>query len=302
MPSLVILALTILAAAISLRLFFLAAARHRSVQIVDSAVGADAFAVEEYGPGDGRLVRWLAAAGYRSESAATLFAGATIGAAALSLAIVLALIRTGTIATMAQEVTVIPGGIGDGLALVATGTPYIIFLIFTLTPTLIVRGARRSRIAAIEQDLAASLELLATLAEAGLGFDAGIARILESESGERPLAQEFRIYQRDLLGGISRQTSLKKLAARVDLTSVTIFASAVNQAEQMGSSLAETLRSQSDDLRDRRKLRALLLAQALPVKLTFPLMFCFLPGIFYSTLGPVLAQLAEVVDSVLRGH
>jgi tight adherence protein C len=74
----------------------------------------------------------------------------------------------------------------------------------------------------------------------------------------------------------------------------------VNQAEQMGSSLAETLRSQSDDLRDRRKMRALLLAQALPVKLTFPLMFCFLPGIFYSTLGPVLAQLTEVVDSILR--
>jgi tight adherence protein C len=92
------------------------------------------------------------------------------------------------------------------------------------------------------------------------------------------------------------------MADRVNLTSVSIFVSAVIQAEQVGSSLAETLRTQSDDLRDRRKLRALVLAQALPVKLVFPLMVCFLPGIFYSTLGPVLAQLVDVADAVLKGH
>ena len=40
--------------------------------------------------------------------------------------------------------------------------------------------------------------------------------------------------------------------------------------------------------------------QALPVKLVFPLIACFLPGIFLSTLGPVLYQMIQVADSVLR--
>jgi hypothetical protein len=41
-------------------------------------------------------------------------------------------------------------------------------------------------------------------------------------------------------------------------------------------------------------------AQALPVKLVFPLVICFLPGIFISTLAPVLYQMVQVADSVLR--
>ncbi len=127
-----------------------------------------------------------------------------------------------------------------------------------------------------------------------------IARIQDSESGSRPLGQEFQIYQRDNLGGIPRLESLRKLARRVNINSVSIFVSAMVQSELVGSGLAETLRAQSDDLRDQRKLRAILLAQALPVKLVFPLMFCFLPSLFFSTLGPVLAQFVDVADSVIR--
>jgi tight adherence protein C len=163
-----------------------------------------------------------------------------------------------------------------------------------------VRSARRKRVEAIEQDLAPTLELLATLAEAGLGFDSAIARIMESESGLRPLGQEFRIYARDNLGGIPRLESLRKVARRVNVPSVSIFVSAMVQAEQVGASLAETLRVQSDDLRDRRKMHALILAQAPPVKLVFSLMFCFLPSLFYSTLGPVLAQFADLADSIIK--
>jgi tight adherence protein C len=299
MPPLLILALTLVAAALSVRLFIVATVRRRSIDMVETAIaelpGAVQVDREERG-----LAAWLMRAGYRGPSTSAIFLGATAGAAALSLAFLYLLKRLGTIENMQQSLAIVPGGIGDVMAAVAGGTGYILFAICTAAPLLVVRAARRKRVEMIEQDLASVLELMATLAEAGLGFDSAIARIQESESGGRPLAEEFRIYQRDVLGGIPRPMSLRRMAARVDLTSVAIFISAVIQAEQVGSSLAETLRTQSDDLRDRRKLRALLLAQALPVKLVFPLMFCFLPGIFYSTLGPVLAQLVDVVDSVLK--
>ena len=49
----------------------------------------------------------------------------------------------------------------------------------------------------------------------------------------------------------------------------------------------------------RRRENALLKAQALPVQLVFPLVICFLPGIFLSTLAPVLYQMIQVAEGVL---
>ena len=291
--------LILAAALISFRLFSGAAVRRRSMQIVDESIDTDVFGTA--GEGDEEwLATWLARAGYRDPSAASMFLGATTGLTTLALAGVLLLEKAGMTAAMVKALSQIPGGFVDVLALVAKGAAGIIVITFACIPALVVRAARRSRVEAIEQDLAPTLELLATLAEAGLGFDSAIARILESESGNRPLAQEFEIYHRDNLGGIPRMESLRKLARRINLTSVSIFVSAMVQAEQVGASLAETLRIQSDDLRDRRKMRALMLAQALPVKLVFPLMFCFLPSLFYSTLGPVLAQFVDLADSVIK--
>ena len=298
--TLLVAVLMILTALIAVRLLSGAAVRRRSMQLVDASIEEDLLPRLLDDREDQWLTTWLARAGFRDPSAASLFLGVTAGLTAFGLFGIFLLTKLGVIEAMVQTLTSLPGGIGDALAVVAQAAPYIILVIFAAAPTLIVRAARRKRVEAIEQDLAPMLELLATLAEAGLGFDAAIGRIQESESGKRPLSQEFQIYQRDNLGGIPRLQSLRKLARRTGAISVSIFVSALIQAEQVGASLAETLRSQADDLRDRRKLRALLLAQALPVKLVFPLMFCFLPGIFFSTLGPVLSQFVDIVDSVLK--
>ena len=51
--------------------------------------------------------------------------------------------------------------------------------------------------------------------------------------------------------------------------------------------------------RDGECLGALVQAQALPVKLVFPLVLCFLPGIFVWTLGPAFFQFLQVLDSVI---
>jgi tight adherence protein C len=248
----------------------------------------------------GRLARWLHRAGYRAPAASAQFVLATAGCSTAGLLIGLALDRLGVIGEMVTALAAVPGSVGEVLGYIALASPYILFTIAAAAPWMVVRAARRERIESIEQDLPSTLELLATLAEAGLGLDSAIARVTESRSKPRPLSQEFEIYQRDLLGGINRFQALRLLATRAEVTSVSIFVSALVQAEQVGSSLAETLRSQADDLRDRRKLQALVRAQALPVKLTFPLIACFLPGIFFVVLGPVLYQLVDVVDAIIN--
>jgi tight adherence protein C len=292
----VLLVLLLIAATLAIRFLSRATAVRRAAELV---------ATPEAGPvtdeTQGRLAAWRYRAGYRAPSSAAKFLAATAGGAALGLLLGWALTRLGVIAAMVDALAGIPGAVGETLGYIAQIAPYILFVIFAMAPLLVVRAARRERVDAIEQDLPPTLELLATLAEAGLALDSAVARITESRGTTvRPLNEEFGIYQRDLLGGISRFQALRMLAGRVDVMSVSIFVSALIQAEQVGASLAETLRSQADDLRDRRKLQALVRAQALPVKLTFPLIACFLPGIYFVVLGPVLNQLVDVVDAVIQ--
>ena len=178
---------------------------------------------------------------------------------------------------------------------------WILLVLLTLVPTLVVRAVRDMRVKAIEQDLPLVLELFATMAEAGLGFDAAITKVVKAQGVERPLIGELVLFQYDMLAGMPRPQALRQLARRVDLPALTGFTSALIQAETVGASFAETLQYQAVELRSRRRENALLQAQSLPVKLVFPLVICFLPGIFASTLAPVLFQVVQVADGVLRG-
>ncbi|PYR70534.1 MAG: hypothetical protein DMF88_02570 [Acidobacteria bacterium] len=193
----------------------------------------------------------------------------------------------------------VPGNAGDMLALLLESGSWIVLTIAGFVPTVAVRAARRARVDAIEHDLPLALELFATMAEAGLGFDAALTRIVRAQGSERPLATEFLNFQHDMMAGMSRAQALRQLGRRVDVPSVTTFTSALVQAEQVGASMAETLQHQAVDLRQRRRENALLQAQALPVKLVFPLVVCFLPGIFATTLAPVLFQMVQVANGVL---
>ena len=248
---------------------------------------------------DSWLARWLSRAGYRGPNAPGVFAATTAGSVVVGLAVG-QIYRLTVLRPLVEMVASAPGSTGDVLAAILQGGPWILFLIGGFVPMLVVRTARRWRVRAIEQDLPLVLELFATMAEAGLGFDAALSKIARARGTERPLLSELINFQADVLGGIPRIQAMRQLARRVDIPSLTRFTSALIQAEQAGASMAETLQHQADDLRQRRREDALLQAQALPVKLVFPLVICFLPGIFVSTLAPVISQMIQVANSVLR--
>jgi pilus assembly protein TadC len=247
----------------------------------------------------GWLSRWLSLAGFRRRTAPALFVGCSVGALALGLAMG-QIYRAILLGPLVETVSSLPGAMGQALAAILRGGPWIILAVVATVPTMVVRAARRTRVREIEQDLPLTLDLFATMAEAGLGFDAATSRIITSHRHSRPLRQELQNFQRDQLAGIPRVHALSRLARRVDVSSLTTFTSAVIQAEQVGAGMAETLRHQAEDLRSRRRESALVLAQSLPVKLVFPLVLCFLPGIFVSTLAPVIYQMIQVTNSVLR--
>lgn len=247
----------------------------------------------------GKLAHWLSQAGYRSPNASTIFMFATAG---LGLAGFIAgqVYTVAALPALVDAISLAPGTVGEVLIAILEGGPWILFVLGVSAPTLIVRAIRRARVQAIEQDLPLALELFATMAEAGLGFDAALGKIVRARGTGRPLIAEFVDFQLDMVAGVPRTQALRLLARRVDIPSLTRFTSALVQAEQVGASIAETLQHQADELRQRRREEALLQAQALPVKLVFPLVICFLPGIFVSTLAPVIYQMIEVANSVVR--
>jgi tight adherence protein C len=274
--------------------------RQRALERLYADAQAQAgIAQEERSAAENALAQWLARAGYRGANATATFVAVTLGFVVGGL-VLSQIYRVLLFRPLADMVLAVPGSAGDMLTLVLQTGPWIIFVIAGFIPALVVRSQRRARIRAIEQDLPLALELFATMAEAGLGFDAALAKIIRAQGDGTALSAEFMNFQKDMLAGIPRSQALRQLARRVDVPSLTSFTSALIQAEQVGASMAETLQHQAEDLRQRRRENALLQAQALPVKLVFPLVICFLPGIFISTLAPVLYQMVQVADSVLR--
>lgn len=240
---------------------------------------------------------WLRRAGHDEEDAPAKFLIASGLCIALGLAAALAVQSIGLLDELELWLLETPGGFGEAISPIVWGTPYFVAIAVGLIPTLRVRRDRRRIVSQTESDLGLTLELLASLARAGLAFDAALDRILRTSDTERPLFDAFERFVRDLRGGRSRVGALRTLANRLDVPRVRTLVSALIQAERIGASLSTTLRQQADDLRQFQREQALAKAQALPAKLVFPLVICFLPAIFVWTLGPIFYQFLQETPS-----
>ena len=219
----------------------------------------------------------------------------------LGLVIWSRLYSTGTIDIAADFIRSIPGGVGNVMVPFALAAPWFFIVVLTLVPTLVVRSIRRKRVLEFEQDLPLLLDLLNTLSQAGVGFDAALDRVLDAGSPDRPLAKELRSFQADNLAGRSRIDSLRRLMRRVEVPVLSAFISAVVQAEQVGAGMGETLKIQAKEMRARRREKASAAAMAVPTLLVVPMVVGFLPGIFVVLLGPMIFQAFGAMGQTLRG-
>jgi tight adherence protein C len=141
--------------------------------------------------------------------------------------------------------------------------------------------------------------MLTVCVEAGLGFDAALARVARNLEG--PMAEECARVLQEMQFGLSRTEALRALANRTDVPEIKIFVSALIQASELGISVGVVLREQAKEMRVRRRQRAEEKAQKLPVKILLPLITCLLPAMFVVVLGPAAIKIVHTFATLGGG-
>jgi tight adherence protein C len=222
-----------------------------------------------------RLVR----AGYRGDSAVTLFRGAKV---VIPLVLCVLAFTTGA----------------------GSYSPFFVYLIALglgyLLPDFWLGNRIAARQARIRRGLPDVLDLLVICIEAGLSLDQAVSRTAEELSLAQPaVCDELAIVVLEQRAGAPRADAWKHFAERTNVDSVRNLVAVLVQSEKFGTSIAKTLRIHSDTLRTQRRQKVEEQAAKTTVKLVFPLVLFIFPSLFLVTLGPAAITVMESFDKYL---
>jgi len=164
-------------------------------------------------------------------------------------------------------------------------------------PSYYVGSKARSRQVKITRELSDVLDLLVVCVEAGLGIFEAIRVVgKESERQQRILGSELATLSGEISAGATLAQGLRGLAERTGVDDVKALAAILIQSEKLGSQMAPALRSSSDSLRTKRRLRAEEAAQKSTVKMLVPLVLFVLPAMLIVIVGPALIQIIHTLE------
>jgi tight adherence protein C len=187
-------------------------------------------------------------------------------------------------------------GAPGSITLLAMG---IVGFIGFLIPGAVLSTRALGRQEEIRRELPDVMDLLTISVEAGLGFDAALAHVRKNIPG--PLSQEISRLLQEMQLGVSRMDAFRHLGERTDVEELKGFILSMIQADIFGISIAKVLRSQSRELRIRRRQRAEEKSMKVAVKLLFPLIFCILPAMFVVILTPGVIRIMETLFGIEAG-
>ncbi len=177
-------------------------------------------------------------------------------------------------------------------------TRNIVFLILIevilglVLPSLFLTKKIQDRRKSILKTLPDVIDFLTVSVEAGLGFDGALAKVVDKMPGQ--VANEFDRVLQEMKMGKPKKEALKEMSERVGLNDLTTFVGSIIQAEQLGVSIGNVLRIQSEQMRQKRRQRAQEKAMKAPIKMLLPMVFFIFPTIFTVLIGPVIIKMLKV--------
>ncbi|PRY09481.1 type II secretion system F family protein [Paraburkholderia sp. BL25I1N1] len=173
-------------------------------------------------------------------------------------------------------------------------------------PNLVMTRRVESRQRKLFEDMPDALDLMTVCVEAGLGLDAAMMRVTQ-EIGVKShtLKDEFDMVLLELRAGSGRDKALRNLSLRTGVEDIDTLAAMLIQADRFGTSVGDSLRVYTDNLRTKRRLRAEEQAAKIALKLLFPLMFFIFPTLLAVLVGPsaiqVMRQLFPAINGIAGG-
>ncbi|MEU6226930.1 DUF5936 domain-containing protein [Streptomyces sp. NPDC047042] len=150
----------------------------------------------------------------------------------------------------ARRAVYVTFGVLMGLIFLSNGQLLLAVVTFAFGVTaadVAIWQAVRERKDVIDRTLPDFLDVLAVVVSAGLGFRQALDRVADKYEG--PWADELRITLRQMDMGVSRRQAFDELRKRNSSEQVAQFVSALQQGEELGSPIAETLIQIAADMR-----------------------------------------------------
>jgi tight adherence protein C len=141
------------------------------------------------------------------------------------------------------------------------------------------------------------LDLLVICIAAGLSLEAAFERVRgEVFKQSRELGSNLEMMGAEMRAGRSTIEALDSFADRLGLDEAASFNTMLRQSLELGSDIGEALRLFSEDMRDRRLLRAEEAANKLSVKMILPLGLFIFPTVLLVVMLPVVIKLMTVLQ------
>jgi len=146
-----------------------------------------------------------------------------------------------------------------------------------------------------------ALDLLVVCVEAGLGLDQSIMRVSQELGVAHPeVCEELQLVHFEMRVGKTRIEALRELANRTGVDDIKALVAMLIQTDRFGTSIAQSLRVHSDELRTRRRQRAEEAAAKTPVKMVPVLVFFIFPALFAVILGPAVITMVRQLLPIMN--
>ncbi len=223
-------------------------------------------------------------AGWRNPVAPTLFFASKTALALLGPAIIGVLVALSIITLAGSKLLFL-------LLLTATVGYYL--------PNMILNRIAGRRKREIFESLPDALDLLTVCVEAGLSLERAFVKVAgEIHIKSVILAQELQIVLMEMRAGFSKEKALRNFALRSGVDDVDTLVAMLIQSERFGTSVGDSLRVYSENLRNKRRVLAEECAAKIGLKLLFPLIFCIFPTLLMVLMGPAVIQLTRTLAQV----
>ena len=227
-----------------------------------------------------KLRRRLTAGGYRSLTAATLYAAAEI---------IMPVAFGGTC-------LLVLGFSKWHVALLGAAVGYVV-------PSLWLGRQTTLRQKQIRNGLPDALDLMIVCIEAGSGLDQALVKTSDELDISYPqLAEELRMITTEIRAGKPRLEAFKNFASRTKVDEVRSLVAMLVQTDKFGTSIAQALRTHAEVSRTKRRQNAEERAAKIGVKLVFPLVFCLFPGLYVAILGPAVVDYVRIFKPGISGQ